>query len=133
MRVEPDVSARLDTLHGLYGRDQSLSDILDGLYTKLGRARLLSGRERLDPDAPQTVQARLRPIRRRLDSGYVARQRWIATETWLKPGQSNEWTGTAWSRQASKPERPRPPDQGAGHYEHALMRKFAKRPTEAFV
>jgi hypothetical protein len=35
--------ATLDTLHGLYGHDQSLKTILDGLNTRLARARELYG------------------------------------------------------------------------------------------
>jgi hypothetical protein len=39
----PDVSATLDQLHGLYGRDQSLPAILEGLNKRLGHARILYG------------------------------------------------------------------------------------------
>jgi hypothetical protein len=41
--VGPEVSAGLDQLHALYGRDQSLPHILDGLNTRLARARELYG------------------------------------------------------------------------------------------
>lgn len=42
--MSPDLKGRLDQLHGLYGRDQSLPDILDGLNNRLGYARELYGR-----------------------------------------------------------------------------------------
>jgi hypothetical protein len=38
INVGPDISARLNQLHGLYGRDKTLSDILDGLNKRLGQA-----------------------------------------------------------------------------------------------
>jgi hypothetical protein len=40
------VRSRLDQLHGLYGRDQSLPDILDGLNKRLDQAQLLYGPKR---------------------------------------------------------------------------------------
>jgi hypothetical protein len=43
--VPPDLSAKLDQLHGLYGRDQSLSRHLDGLNAQLVHARILYGGE----------------------------------------------------------------------------------------
>jgi hypothetical protein len=38
-------------LHRIYGREQSLSDILDGLIMKLGEARILYGPGRSLPEA----------------------------------------------------------------------------------
>jgi hypothetical protein len=41
--LERGVCARLDRLHELFGRDQSLLDMLDGLITRLAAARQLYG------------------------------------------------------------------------------------------
>jgi hypothetical protein len=41
--VPADLTARLDQLHGLYGRDQSLSHHLDGLNARLAQARQIYG------------------------------------------------------------------------------------------
>jgi hypothetical protein len=43
--------AKVTRFHGLYGRDQSLSDILDGLIMRLGEARILYGPGRSLPEA----------------------------------------------------------------------------------
>ena len=41
--VAPDIRAKLDKLHCLYGRDKNLGDILDGINMRLARARRLYG------------------------------------------------------------------------------------------
>jgi hypothetical protein len=51
IKVGRDVLDRLDHLHGLFGGDQSLSDILDGLIMRLGEARILYGPGRSLPEA----------------------------------------------------------------------------------
>jgi hypothetical protein len=61
--VEPDVSARLEQLHGLYGRDHSLLDILDGLSSRLARARQLYGPGRSLPQVVNGLYEKLDELR----------------------------------------------------------------------
>jgi hypothetical protein len=61
--VEPDVSARLEQLHGLYCRDQSLPDILDGLSSRLARARQLYGPGRPLPEVVNGLYEKLDELR----------------------------------------------------------------------
>jgi hypothetical protein len=61
--VEPDISARLDQLHGLYGRDQTIPDILDGLNTRLVRARQLYGGDRSIPAIVNGLYEKLEQLR----------------------------------------------------------------------
>jgi hypothetical protein len=61
--VGPDVSARLEQLHGLYGRDQSLADILDGLSSRLARARQLYGPGRSLPEVVNGLYEKLDELR----------------------------------------------------------------------
>jgi hypothetical protein len=41
--VAPDIRAKLDKLHCLYGRDKNLGDILDGINMRLARATACPG------------------------------------------------------------------------------------------
>jgi hypothetical protein len=61
--VGPDVSAKLEQPQGLYGRDQSLPDILDGLSSRLARARQLYGPGRSLPEVVNGLYKRLDELR----------------------------------------------------------------------
>jgi hypothetical protein len=62
------VRSRLDQLHGLYGRDQSLPDMLDGLNKRLDQAQLLYGPERSLPAIVSGLYDKLDELRRRYGS-----------------------------------------------------------------
>jgi hypothetical protein len=55
--------ARLDQLHNLYGRDQSLPDILDGLNKRLSQARTLYGPEQSLPAVVSGLYEKLDELR----------------------------------------------------------------------
>jgi hypothetical protein len=54
-----DISDSLIRLHGLYGHDQELPDILDGLNTRLAAARQLYGPGRSIPMVVNGICAKL--------------------------------------------------------------------------
>jgi hypothetical protein len=63
--------ARLDQLHGLYGRDQPLPDILDGLNKRLGEARQLYGPGRSLPQVVSGLYAKLDKLRQLYGSDSI--------------------------------------------------------------
>jgi hypothetical protein len=64
MVVPPDLRDRLDELHGIFGRDQEMPDILRGLTTRLTRARQLYGPNRSLPAVVSGLYDKLDELRR---------------------------------------------------------------------
>jgi hypothetical protein len=69
--VGRNVRSRLDQLHGLYGRGQSLPDILDGLNKRLDQAQLLYGPERSLPAIVSGLYDKLDELRRLYGSDRI--------------------------------------------------------------
>ena len=69
--VPADLRATLDPLQGLYGRDQSLPDILDGLNTKLIHARQVYGRGRSIALVVSGLYEQLDELRKLYDSESI--------------------------------------------------------------
>lgn len=61
--VGPEIIARLEQLHGLYGSDQPMPEILDGLNTRLAYARQLYGPGRSLPQVVNGLYAKLDKLR----------------------------------------------------------------------
>jgi hypothetical protein len=61
--VGRDLRATLSQLHRIYGHDQSLPQILDGLNARLGQARLLYGTERSPPAVVSGLYEKLDELR----------------------------------------------------------------------
>jgi hypothetical protein len=68
--VPADLRATLDKLHGLYGRGQSLANILDRLNTRLMRAREMYGPERSMPQVVTGIYDKLDNVRRLYSTIY---------------------------------------------------------------
>jgi len=62
--VGREVRERLDHLHEIFGHDQSLLDILDGLIMRLGEARVLYGPDRSLPEAVSGIYYLLDELRK---------------------------------------------------------------------
>jgi hypothetical protein len=71
MRVGPDVSVRLNQLHTLYGIDQPLTDILDGLNARLAHARQLYGPEWSIPVVVNGLYRKLDQLRQLYGSDHI--------------------------------------------------------------
>jgi hypothetical protein len=69
--VGREVRERLDRLHELFGRDQSLLDILDGLIMRLGEARILYGPDRSLPEAVSGLYYLLDELRKLYGSDSI--------------------------------------------------------------
>jgi hypothetical protein len=69
--VPPDLTARLDELHGLFGRDQEMPDILRGLSTRLTRARQFYGPNRSLPEVVSGLYDKLDELRKLYGSESV--------------------------------------------------------------
>lgn len=69
--VGREVRERLDHLHELFGRDQSLPDILDGLIMRLSEARILYGPDRSLPEAVSGIYYLLDELRKLYGSDSV--------------------------------------------------------------
>jgi hypothetical protein len=72
--MQPRSSAKLIQLHGLYGTDQSLPEILDGLNTRLGLARQLYGPTRSIPEVVGGLFAKLDRLRQLYGPNQIIEQ-----------------------------------------------------------
>jgi hypothetical protein len=83
--VGREVRDSLDQLHGLYGRDQRLPEILNGLNARLSQARLLYGNGRSLPQVVGGLYEKLDELRKLYGSdrieeildGIIDRRRWL--------------------------------------------------------
>lgn len=62
--VPPDLRAKLDELHALYGRNQQLAEIISGLNTRFVRAREMYGPQRSLPEVVTGICDKLDNVRR---------------------------------------------------------------------
>jgi hypothetical protein len=69
--VGREVRDSLDQLHGLYGRDQRLPEILNGLNKRLSQARLLYGNGRSLPQVVSGLYAKLDKLRKLYGSDSI--------------------------------------------------------------
>jgi hypothetical protein len=78
-----EIRDRLEQLHKLYGREQPLLDVLDGLIARLGHARQLYGPGRSLPGIVNGIYAQLDELRQLYDcesieeilAGIIARKK----------------------------------------------------------
>ena len=83
--VGREVRDSLDQLHGLYGRDQRLPEILNGLNARLSQARLLYGNGRSLPQVVGGLYEKLDELHKLYGSdrieeildGIIDRRRWL--------------------------------------------------------